>query len=151
MGRHRSAASCPRALAQEVVRLVGVSSYVCRNRNGAAAGPVSEHAYANAFDVTSFALADGRVISVKEWIPAKPNASQRNGMPTASLSGTTPAQTALPMVIDEKAAARIKFLKRVHQEACGIFGTVLGPEANEAHREHLHFDMKARKGRAYCQ
>ncbi len=43
------------------------------------------------------------------------------------------------------------FLHRVHGDACGLFGTVLGPEANEAHRDHLHLDMKSRPRSAYCQ
>jgi hypothetical protein len=42
------------------------------------------------------------------------------------------------------------FLRRLHKEACAMFGTVLGPEANEAHRDHLHFDLLARKRSAYC-
>jgi hypothetical protein len=42
------------------------------------------------------------------------------------------------------------FLKRLHQGACRVFGTVLGPEANEAHRSHFHFDMKDRKGAPVC-
>ncbi len=43
-----------------------------------------------------------------------------------------------------------RFLRRLHQGACDAFGTVLGPEANEAHRDHFHFDLKARKRRAVC-
>src|SRR4051794_32744343 len=31
-----------------------------------------------------------------------------------------------------------QFLRKVHEGASGMFGTVLGPEANEAHRNHLH-------------
>lgn len=44
-----------------------------------------------------------------------------------------------------------RFLRRISAGACATFGTVLGPEANEAHRDHFHFDMKARKRAAYCQ
>lgn len=44
-----------------------------------------------------------------------------------------------------------QFLRRLHKGACGPFGTVLGPEANEAHRDHFHFDLKARKHHAVCQ
>lgn len=47
--------------------------------------------------------------------------------------------------------ARRTFLHRVHAGACDVFGTVLGPEANDAHRDHFHLDMKARRHRAYCQ
>ena len=43
------------------------------------------------------------------------------------------------------------FLRRLHKGACGTFGTVLGPEANEAHRDHFHFDMKSRQHRSVCQ
>jgi hypothetical protein len=34
-----------------------------------------------------------------------------------------------------------KFLHRIHRDACGMFSTVLGPEANEQHRIHLHLDL----------
>jgi hypothetical protein len=44
-----------------------------------------------------------------------------------------------------------QFLRRLHKGACGIFGTVLGPEANEAHRNHFHFDMATRKRNAFCE
>jgi hypothetical protein len=43
------------------------------------------------------------------------------------------------------------FLRRLHRGACGTFGTVLGPEANEAHRNHFHFDLAARKRSAFCE
>ncbi len=43
------------------------------------------------------------------------------------------------------------FLRRLAKEACETFGTVLGPEANEAHRDHFHFDIKARRKKAYCE
>jgi hypothetical protein len=43
------------------------------------------------------------------------------------------------------------FLQRLHEGACGEFGTVLGPEANEAHRNHLHFDLEPRRRSAFCE
>ncbi|MCB1510166.1 MAG: extensin family protein [Hyphomicrobiaceae bacterium] len=43
------------------------------------------------------------------------------------------------------------YLRRLHAAACGPFNTVLGPEANEAHRNHFHFDLVARRRKAYCQ
>lgn len=52
---------------------------------------------------------------------------------------------------DGASATDGKFLRRLHKGACETFGTVLGPEANEAHRDHFHFDLKARKRRAVCQ
>lgn len=42
-------------------------------------------------------------------------------------------------------------LKQIHRAACGIFGTVLGPEANEAHHNHLHLDVAQNRGGAYCR
>ena len=43
------------------------------------------------------------------------------------------------------------FLKGAHHTACKIFGTVLGPEANEAHRDHFHVDLAERRYRNYCR
>lgn len=37
------------------------------------------------------------------------------------------------------------FLHQAHDGACGVFDTVLGPDTNEAHHDHLHLDMKERK------
>ena len=48
-------------------------------------------------------------------------------------------------------SAEAQFLRRLHKGACGVFGTVLGPEANEAHRDHFHFDLAHRRRSAYCQ
>ena len=42
------------------------------------------------------------------------------------------------------------FLRRLHKGACGIFGTVLGPEANEAHRDHFHLDLAPRRRSAFA-
>jgi hypothetical protein len=44
-----------------------------------------------------------------------------------------------------------QFLRQLHKGACRVFGTVLGPEANEAHRDHFHFDLAHRRHNAYCQ
>jgi hypothetical protein len=52
-----------------------------------------------------------------------------------------PAKKPPPPVED----ARGKFLKVVHKGACVIFGTVLGPEANAAHKNHFHLDVQHRK------
>jgi hypothetical protein len=35
--------------------------------------------------------------------------------------------------------------------ACGIFGTVLGPGADEAHKNHLHLDVKEIRDASFCQ
>ena len=41
---------------------------------------------------------------------------------------------------DERSAEG-RFLGRVHKRACQLFDTVLGPEFNQLHRDHFHFDM----------
>jgi hypothetical protein len=45
------------------------------------------------------------------------------------------------------------FLRRLHESACKRFGTVLGPNYNAAHANHLHFDMakSMKDGSAYCR
>lgn len=50
-----------------------------------------------------------------------------------------------------KTTAEAIFLRRLHKGACGTFGTVLGPEANQAHRDHFHFDLAVRRRNAFCE
>jgi hypothetical protein len=55
-------------LGSELVRVHHVGTYSCRRMYNRSGGRMSEHAYANAWDVTGFELADGRVVSVqKHW------------------------------------------------------------------------------------
>ncbi len=42
-------------------------------------------------------------------------------------------------------------LRRMHDDACGTFTTVLGPAANADHRDHFHFDTARGRGGAYCR
>jgi hypothetical protein len=42
-------------------------------------------------------------------------------------------------------------LRALHREACGIFGTVLGPNANRQHANHFHFDTAEYRSGAYCR
>ncbi len=86
-----------------------VGSYSCRRMYNRATGPMSEHAYANAWDVTGFELVDGRIVSIlKHWDAEGPLG---------------------------------EFLYAVRNDACDIFRVVLGPDYNDAHRDHLHVDM----------
>ena len=41
-----------------------------------------------------------------------------------------------------------EFLRTVHASACKRFGTVLGPDYNAAHRDHLHLEEG---GRSFCR
>ena len=44
-----------------------------------------------------------------------------------------------------------KALRRMHREACGPFGTVLGPQADRFHRDHFHFDTARYRSGPYCR
>ncbi|MGB7407089.1 MAG: extensin family protein [Pontixanthobacter sp.] len=37
-----------------------------------------------------------------------------------------------------------EFLREIRDGACGLFGTVLSPDYNAAHRDHFHFDQADR-------
>jgi hypothetical protein len=56
-----------RHLKVEVVTMKIASSYSCRPMNHVSGAFLSEHGHANAVDVAAFALADGRVVTVKSW------------------------------------------------------------------------------------
>lgn len=122
--------SCPLAIALELWRTKSVApaaietfgsdlatiehlgAYSCRRLYGRDEGPWSEHASANAIDITAFVLEDGTRISVlDDW------------------SG------------DER---KRRFLRRVRDDACGVFATVLSPDYNQAHADHFHFDQQQR-------
>lgn len=75
----------------------------------------SEHARANALDVGSVTLADGRTISVlDDWSGQGPNGVEGAG-----------------------------FLRRMRDGACRLFSVVLTPDYNAAHANHLHMDGAA--------
>nr|WP_298841806.1 extensin family protein [uncultured Roseobacter sp.] len=44
-----------------------------------------------------------------------------------------------------------KPLKNMHRDACGIFGTVLGPDSDRFHQDHFHFDTARHGSGAYCR
>jgi len=69
--------------------------------------------------------------------------------PASRLGGPKPQTGAEP---DTPALnGKMDFLREAHQAACRIFGTVLGPEANSAHKNHFHVDMADRKGFTICE
>lgn len=51
-------------LGAEVVRIETMGTFNCRNIYGGRSGKLSEHAFANAVDVSAFVLRDGRRVSV---------------------------------------------------------------------------------------
>ena len=149
-----------------VVKIHNASSYVCRNRYGGADTPLSEHALANAFDVSQFELADGTHITVLDNWPhvatAEPQSAPASEPTKAGAPGgdqgdnvVTPAKAPAegppsPPPVATEPDPKSKFVTFLFEDACRRFGTVLGPNANEAHKDHFHLDMKKRK-RSFCE
>ena len=50
---------------KQISTLTNASSYICRNRNNAETGKVSEHARGNAVDISTVVLSDGRKLAMK--------------------------------------------------------------------------------------
>ena len=92
-------------------------SYNCRRLYGRSQGDYSQHATADAIDLSGFVLTDGTRISVVgDW----------GGGESAS------------------AQAKAAFLRDVRDGACDLFATVLSPDYNAAHRDHFHIDQANR-------
>lgn len=74
-----------------IAALNQASSYVCRLRNNASTGQISEHARGNAIDIASFTLADGETIDIqpREEDGTLTGAFQRAVTATACLYFTT--------------------------------------------------------------
>ena len=103
-----------RLLGSRIVKIESMGTYACRNIAGTAR--MSEHAHANAVDISAFVLADGRRLTVRDWWFSDGEAAQ--------------------------------FLRAVRDAGCARFSTVLSPDYNAAHHDHLHFDMG---GKHYCR
>ena len=132
-------------LGTELHTIVTGPGYECRRRNRAATGKLSEHAFANALDVTAFRLADGRRITVEaDWPRLQPAAEPDNGEASSdhAASNEKSADPPKPLPASQRATTpEAKFLARVHDAACTIFTTVLSPDSNAAHHSHFHFDL----------
>jgi hypothetical protein len=72
------------------------------------------------------------------------------GEPQKPAFGVAPQRLGGPERAPEPPARMKAFLKGAHAAACRIFGTTLGPEANNAHRNHFHVDMAPRKVKKIC-
>jgi len=169
-----------KTLGSPISKLVG-SSYACRNVYNLPNGHPSQHAFANAVDLPMFVLADGRKINVTHgWGPTqrdilaaakakktsafkvvpeqKTAASDKVAAPevvkvstSATPSNTKPNDPVTAPPADPETTAEAKFLRLAHEGGCKIFSTVLGPEANDVHRSHLHFDLQDRKSVDICE
>ena len=68
--------------------------------------------------------------------------------PPSRLGGPNASVAAAPA---RNVGDKSEFLREAHHAACKIFGTVLGPEANSAHKNHFHVDMAERKVTVICE
>lgn len=73
---------------------------------------------------------------------------QKLGGPKRTQAASEPE---IPMSAANGSGRASRFLRAAHDSACQIFGTTLGPEANKAHRNHLHIDMAERKRMKICR
>ena len=89
------------------------TSYECRGRNRRPGAKLSEHAFANALDVMSFAFEKRASVVVRFHAEDTPEA---------------------------------RYQAAIREKACTHFTTVLGPGSDETHADHLHLDLRARKG-----
>jgi len=165
-------------LGERIARLEGLSSYQCRNRVGNSQSELSEHALANGVDISSFVTTSGRRVQIarswgatardpstpdglktepepKEPIPSKPATDRgKKGRAERAAAAQESKNSAKSLPIRDKRQLMDErnFLRAIHQGACKSFATVLGPEANEAHRDHFHLDMADRRsGNAFCE
>jgi hypothetical protein len=101
-------------LGSRVVRIEQGGTYNCRKM--ARFDMVSEHSYANAIDVRSFRLADGRTVSVQRHFKRRGSAPlTREGHFLRSLA------------------------RRLYDD--GVFSVVLTEYFDPLHRDHFHFDL----------
>lgn len=119
----------------KIAELANGPGYDCRRRNRSPTGKFSEHAFANAIDISSILLGTGERISIENHWPHLPPQSDS----AESVEGEEVEPVAPPAKRAETPQAR--FLTGVHELACKRFSTVLGPDANAAHRSHFHFDL----------
>lgn len=59
--------------------------------------------------------------------------------------------TELTVLTDWNRGGDGRILRQLWRAACGPFGTVLGPDANRAHRDHFHFDTARYRSGSYCR
>ncbi|GLK79296.1 extensin family protein [Methylopila turkensis] len=71
--RHTLRPAARRLFGVELAGVAHFGAYSCRNVYGRASGRRSQHATANAIDISAFRLADGRTVSVlRDWSDAGP-------------------------------------------------------------------------------
>jgi hypothetical protein len=100
-------------------------------------------------DVAAATNGDKRTVPVtKASLTLNPG---KKDAPTSEADGkSAPDKTVIP-ADPPKPTAENLFLRAVHDGACKDFGTVLGPEANDPHRNHFHLDLTPRRRHGICE
>jgi hypothetical protein len=136
------------AAAAQKQREAEAAAAAARQKNGVSPQPDSPAPVATQQPLRPSIAIDMPGISVQILRPDAPTAlglTQPN-----RLGGPKQGDAALPAPV-EALTGKAQFLRAAHRAACGIFGTVLGPEANSAHKNHFHVDMAERKHRSICE
>lgn len=135
-----------------IVRLRNAASYVCRNRYDDPEARLSEHARANAIDIAAFITEDGQTVTLSDYWQTE---SEQQVAAGADAEAEVTAHASAPQppasLSENPADPRSKFLQELHVGACRVFGTVLGPDANQDHLDHFHLDAAKRTRGAYCR
>ena len=92
----------------------------------------------------------------ERWLPAQParrteSVAKKERAQVAGRREAKKARTVRAVDESDTRTAKAVFLREAHTRACRIFGTVLGPEANNAHRNHFHVDLAPRKRSNFCE
>jgi hypothetical protein len=99
----------------------------------------------------------GNVPNITTRLPGVKNDTSLGWTPPNRLGGPkqadrTTASAVATQQADGNQVGRTQFLRDAHTSACRIFGTVLGPEANDAHKNHFHVDMAERANAShFCE
>lgn len=136
--RHVLQQAAQEYLGTRVARIEHLGSYACRNLYGEEGRRRSQHATADALDVAGFVLDDGRKVRVlKDWRSAAGESTPSVAVPASS------GATSVDATKDASGPDEAGFLRAVHDGACDYFDVVLGPDYNQAHADHFHFDRGA--------
>jgi hypothetical protein len=144
------AAAAAKAQAEQAAAQSAVRSFAAPQLSGSSGVPTqsslapmpvspAEQSSGQIFSIPGFSISVGSTQS---------GASELGLNPPSRLGGPKPAElpqgASTPSALPQAPQVKTQFLHAVHQSACKIFGTVLGPEANKAHRNHFHVDMAER-------
>ena len=150
-------------LATRVSKLMVSSGYRCRGSRGHRWGRkrwrLSQHAYANAFDIWGLEFANGRETRVRnDWkfnVARAQRKAQQEADKAEKLSRRARYKLARQVIelekrrqtmvrevrLPEKKGDMAAFWRYISLSACNSFNKVFTPEYDRVHRHHIHFDL----------